>query len=204
MISHHYTLCFNEVEKGVYWFHLVCLSVCPSEDRIVSILYLQQYLLDLFHICATYQATSESVLLVMFVSKLRNWNLGKFFKFVTLTLSSFDLGSSMTQYSMLAGVGVGVGGGGGEGGGGYPQNAGVVVVLVGLGMDCGHQAPSHNMNQCWPSFVLPHGLTWGWLVKTFPSSATYMHLLTGSSLLLIMTLIMPFQNKDIIKNNDVF
>ena len=38
-----YTLHFNEVERGVYWFHLVSLSVCPSVDRIVSALYLQQY-----------------------------------------------------------------------------------------------------------------------------------------------------------------
>ena len=51
-----YTPRFNEVERGVYWYHLVRLSVCPSVDRIVSALY-----------------------------------LGEFFKFVTLTLSSFDL-----------------------------------------------------------------------------------------------------------------
>ena len=59
--------------EGVYWFHLVCLSVrpsvCPSVDRIVSALYLQQYLLDPFHICIFYQATSEGVLRVMCVSK---------------------------------------------------------------------------------------------------------------------------------------
>ena len=56
---------FKEVEKGVYWFHLVCLSirpsVCLSVDRIVFALYLQQYLLDPFHICTSYQATSEDV-----------------------------------------------------------------------------------------------------------------------------------------------
>ena len=39
------------------------LSVCPSVDRIVSALYLQQYLPD---------PTSEGVLLVMFVSKFKN------------------------------------------------------------------------------------------------------------------------------------
>ena len=120
---HHYTPLFNEVERGVYWFHLVrlsvcgqnrvrsvsstilvgsisylhilssnfrrcvacnvcskippastkytgfTLSVCPSVDRIVSVLYLQQYLLDPFHICTSYQATSEGVSRVMFVPK---------------------------------------------------------------------------------------------------------------------------------------
>ena len=88
--------CFNEVERGVYWFHHVCLSVCPSLcpslDRIVSALYLQQYLLDPFHIYTSYQAISEAVSHVKFVSKFKEiGNFGKFFKFVTLTLSSFDI-----------------------------------------------------------------------------------------------------------------
>ena len=34
---------FKEVERGVYWFHLVHLSVRPSVDRIMSALYLQKY-----------------------------------------------------------------------------------------------------------------------------------------------------------------
>ena len=42
-----------------------CPSVCPSVhlsvDRIVSALYLQQYSSDPFHICTSYQATSEGV-----------------------------------------------------------------------------------------------------------------------------------------------
>ena len=50
----------------------VCLSVCPSVDRIVSALYLQQYSLDPFHVCTSYQATSEGVSLVMPVSKFKN------------------------------------------------------------------------------------------------------------------------------------
>ena len=96
----------------------VRLSICPSVDGIVSALYLQQYSLDPFHICTSYQATSEGVSRVMPVSKLKNL---QFFgaKFVTLTLSSFDLGSNMTQWYGLS-----------WGGGGYPQNAGVLVVLV--------------------------------------------------------------------------
>ena len=48
------------------------LSVCLSVDRIVSALYLQQYLRDPFHICTSYQATSESVSREMFVSKFKN------------------------------------------------------------------------------------------------------------------------------------
>ena len=39
----------------------ILLSHCPSVDRIVSALYLQQYLPDPFHICSSYQATSEDV-----------------------------------------------------------------------------------------------------------------------------------------------
>ena len=69
----------------------VCLSVCPSVDRIVSALYLQQYWSDPFHICTSYQATSEGVPRIMFVSKLKIWNFGEFSKFVTLTLSFFLL-----------------------------------------------------------------------------------------------------------------
>ena len=67
-----YTARFNKVERGVYWFHLVRLSVCLSVDIIVSTLYLQQYLSDPFHICTSYQASWEGVLRVMFVSKFEN------------------------------------------------------------------------------------------------------------------------------------
>ena len=73
----------------------VRLSVCPFVDRIVSALYLQEYSSDPFHICTSYQATSEGVSRVMPISKFKDL---KFFKFVTLTLSSFDLGSYMTQW----------------------------------------------------------------------------------------------------------
>ena len=80
----HYTPHFNEVERGVYWYHLVRLSVCPSVhpsvrpsvrpsvDKIVSALYLQQYSSDPFHICTSYQATKEGVSHVMPVSKFKN------------------------------------------------------------------------------------------------------------------------------------
>ena len=77
---------------GVYWYHLVRLSVCPSVrlsvcssvDRIVSALYLQQYSSDPFYICTSYQATSEGVSRVMPVSKLKNlrfWGIRKICKF---------------------------------------------------------------------------------------------------------------------------
>ena len=47
-------------------------SVCPSVDRIVSALYLQQYSPDPFHICTSYYATSEGVPCVEFVTKFQN------------------------------------------------------------------------------------------------------------------------------------
>ena len=47
----------------------ITLSVCPSVDRIVSALYLQQYSSDPFHICTSYQATSEGVSRIMPVAK---------------------------------------------------------------------------------------------------------------------------------------
>ena len=69
---YYYTPRFSKVDRGVYWYHLFRLSVCPSVDRIVSALYLQQYSLDPFHICTSYQATSEGVSRVMPVSKFKN------------------------------------------------------------------------------------------------------------------------------------
>ena len=51
---------FNEVERGVYWFHLVRLSVCPS-------------------VCLW----TESCPLCIFNNTRRiHWNFGKFFKFL--------------------------------------------------------------------------------------------------------------------------
>ena len=55
-----------------------------SEDvrlwtEIVSAPYLQQYSSDPFHICTSYQATSEDVLRVMPVSKLKNLKFWQFF-----------------------------------------------------------------------------------------------------------------------------
>ena len=83
----YYTPHFNEVERGVYWYHLVRLSVCPSVrpsvcpsvDKIVSALYLQQYSSDPFHICTSYQATKEGVSHVMPVSKFINLKFWRIF-----------------------------------------------------------------------------------------------------------------------------
>ena len=72
---YYYTPRFNEVERGVYWYHLVRLSVCPSVDRIVSALYLQQYSSDAFHICTSYQATSEGVSRVMSRFKIQKFEI---------------------------------------------------------------------------------------------------------------------------------
>ena len=54
-----YTPHFNEVGRGI--LVSACLSVHPSVDRIVSVLYLQQYFLDPFHAYISYQATPEGV-----------------------------------------------------------------------------------------------------------------------------------------------
>ena len=62
----------------------VCLSVCPSVDRIVSALYLQQYSSDPFHICTSYQATLEGVSRIMPVSKFKN------LKFLLCLLLTWD------------------------------------------------------------------------------------------------------------------
>ena len=122
----------NHVSKRGHWYHVFNSEICgqvmqysfvnppPSVDRIVSALYPQQYLPNLFHIYTFYHATSEGVLHVKFFFKLKIWIFCKFFKFVTLTLSCFDLGSNM-NWSIVWVI---------MGRWGYPQNAGVLVVLV--------------------------------------------------------------------------
>ena len=92
---------FNEVERGVYWFHVVRLfispSVRPSVDGIMSAQYLQQYLLDPLHIYASGLPTQEGV---SHVNCLQNSKISIFdncFKFVTFTSSCFDFGSNMKQ-----------------------------------------------------------------------------------------------------------
>ena len=82
-----YTPASKKLKRGYTGF---TLSICPSVDRTVSALYP-------LHICTSYQATSEGVSRVKLVSKLNNLKFGKFLKFVTLTLSYFDMGSNMTK-----------------------------------------------------------------------------------------------------------
>ena len=111
---------FNEVEGGYTGFILsVCLSVCvcgQNHVRCVSSIILARFILYLrilssnFRRCVAYN----------FFFKIKR--PGKFFKFVTLTLSCFDLGSNMNWsivwIIMCVCVEGGGGGGGGVGGGG--------------------------------------------------------------------------------------
>ena len=52
----YYTPSLNEVEVGILVLPSpsVRLSICPSVDRMVSTLYLPQYLLDPFHFYTSY------------------------------------------------------------------------------------------------------------------------------------------------------
>ena len=79
----------------------ITLSVCPSVDRIVSALYLQQYSLDPFHICTSYQATSEGVSRVMPVSKFKNLKFWRIFKICNFDFVIFWLG---IQYDSMVWV----------------------------------------------------------------------------------------------------
>ena len=87
-----------EVERGVG----ILVSPCPSvrlfvcgQNRVRSVS--STILVRSISYCTSYQATSESVSLGKFCPNLKIWNVGKFFKFRTLTFSSFDFGSNMTQ-----------------------------------------------------------------------------------------------------------
>ena len=79
----------------------ITLSVCPSVDRIVSALYLQQYSSDPFHICTSYQATSEGVSRVMPVSKFKNLKFWRIFKICNFDFVIFWLG---IQYDSMVWV----------------------------------------------------------------------------------------------------
>ena len=79
----------------------VRLSVCPFVDRIVSALYLQQYSSDPFHICTSYQATSEGVSRVMPVSKFKYLKFWRIFKICNFDFVIFWLG---IQYDSMVWV----------------------------------------------------------------------------------------------------
>ena len=79
----------------------ITLSVCPSVDRIVSALYLQQYSSDPFHIYTSYQATSEGVSRVMPVSKFKNLKFWRIFLICNFDFVIFWLG---IQYDSMVWV----------------------------------------------------------------------------------------------------
>ena len=96
-----YTPHFNEVERGVYWYHLVRLSVCPSVRLSVRLSFCGQNRVR--SVSSTILIGSISYLHIL-ASNFRRCvacnarfeiqkfcNFGEFLKFVTLTLTSFDL-----------------------------------------------------------------------------------------------------------------
>ena len=89
--SDHLVIPLSQWSWGrVYWFHLVHLSIHPSVCLSASALYLQQYLSDRFHICTSYQATSEGVSYIRFISKLQNlkfWRILQIHNFDCLLLT---------------------------------------------------------------------------------------------------------------------
>ena len=89
MLCYNYTPPFNEVEKV---YNGITLSVCPSVERIVSALYLQQYSWDPFYICTSYQATSEGVLRIMLVLKFENFKFWQICQICNFDFVFFWLG----------------------------------------------------------------------------------------------------------------
>ena len=65
--THHSDRPLGGQRGGGFRWLIFISSVRQSVDKIVSALYLQQYLADPFHICTSYQANSEGVWLVKFV-----------------------------------------------------------------------------------------------------------------------------------------
>ena len=67
---------FSDILYSIPELTSVCPCVCPSVDRIMSALYLQQYLRDPSHVYISYQATSEGVLHIKFLQNSRILSLG--------------------------------------------------------------------------------------------------------------------------------
>ena len=91
----HYTPLHNEVVGGYIGF---TPSVRPSVPHPVSALCRLQFWMDPFHIYISSQATSEGVSRLKLLAKFQNLNFWQFKKKLTLTLSSFDLGSGVNHY----------------------------------------------------------------------------------------------------------
>ena len=76
--------------RGVYWFHLIHLSICPSVDRIVSAMYLPQsvsylhFLSSQFRRCVAFKD--------LFAKLKRIGSFGKFFNFCNFDFVLFWLG----------------------------------------------------------------------------------------------------------------
>ena len=123
--TNFYTPCFNEVERGYAGFtSSIRLSVRPSvhlsvRGQIFSALYLPQYLPDPFHICTSYQATSEGVSHVKFIVKFQNLIFWQFFG--TCNFDFVLLWHGMWYESIVWVI---------MGRWEYSQNAGILVVLV--------------------------------------------------------------------------
>ena len=102
-IMNNYTPRFNEVERGLYWFHLVHQSVHPSVHLSVcgqncvhsvsSTILIRS--ISYLHILSRNFSRCVPCYVCFKIPKI--WNFCEFFKFVILTLPSFDLGSNMTQ-----------------------------------------------------------------------------------------------------------
>ena len=83
------------------WKGGILVSPCPSVDRIMFALYLQQYSSDPFHICTSYQATSEGVSGVKFVSKLKIFKFWQILEYCNFDFVFFWLG---IQYNSIVWV----------------------------------------------------------------------------------------------------
>ena len=95
--SYNHTPRFNEVERGYTGF---TLSVCPSarlsvcgQNRVRSV----SSTICIGSISYLHILSNNFRRCVVCNVCLKIWKFGEFFKFATLTLSSFDLGSNMTQ-----------------------------------------------------------------------------------------------------------
>ena len=115
---------FNEVDRVYTGFtSSICPSVhpsvCPSVDRIVSTLDLQQFLLNPFHIYTSYRATSICVSHVQLISKLKSLKFWQILSICNFVFVSFWLG---IQYESIVWVI--------KRQRGYPQNVGGLVVLI--------------------------------------------------------------------------
>ena len=89
--------------KGAYWFHLVRLSVCgQNRVRSASSTILAGSFSYLYILWSNFRRCVACK--VFFLQNSKILNFGKFFKFVTLTLFSFDLGSNMGNQEAAGGI----------------------------------------------------------------------------------------------------